>query len=629
MTRRARQDAGAGRLVAAVAGAVALVSLAAPLLWGGREAGAWAFPGRLPSGPALGRGVLLAAALWCALAGWEALARRMRPRAVRVAGVALLAAGLAVVLRFVLPPTYIGDWQWMLWIVEDGRPLGKWYGASLLYVLADRMLSPLAGLTPLASIRWTSALCGAGTALLWWGGVRVLGLPRLGPAWPALFVSAFGTVGVALGHVEVYAAVTLLFALCLFTAIRMVERASPGRVAAFALAAGMTFGAYVAMLLVVPIALALLAWGVWQQAGPGRRALVAVAAAVLFALPTVAERALGPEPIGEHLIEFWAEQSGRATAALPKAKAFQPDDVYWKALPHFMAPKYWFSGWHLADLGQAALLDDRLGLALVLALGPASVLTWWRRRRQGGTEWKEGVVPAPRPLVVPAVASLVFLAYGFALVNGRPYPWDWDLFAWVSLPVSLLAAGLLAASAPVEGLDRRAQGLIALVGLLAAVQGASFFLATPRTPGAFGPPAGALRLAVVPDRWEIADGRPVHLWLWLANTTSSPIHVRPEWIVYEFEAGSADTQVRQARRRRRVVGGRWVPAGGVACLHDFTWDPARLESRPRGGGDEVWGTFDGAESRGRSFRGRLVVTLPDQEKRGAGRLTSNPVILLP
>ncbi|GAB4223558.1 MAG: hypothetical protein Kow0062_23950 [Acidobacteriota bacterium] len=607
---------------------ILLASLAAWLVLGGRP-GVWAVPERVPAPGALVRGLLLAASLAGALLACEALVRRRGGRTLRALGLVAVWLGLAAVMRSVLPPTYIGDWQWILWIVEDGRPLGKWYGASLVYVLLDGGFHLVASPTAFSSVRWTSALCGAAAVMLWWATARALGVTRIGRAWPALLLAAFGVVGVGLGHLEVYAAVVLLLSVFVFTAVRMLQRPSVARVAWFALAAGICFGGYVALLLLLPPALVLVLWSVGGLDGWLRRAIGAGVAATLIALPTLAAHTLGPEPIdGRHLIEFWADEAVAGEDAPEVPSASWRADASWSVMPHLIAPGHWLSGWHLADLAQAGWLDDRLGLVLTLILGPFWLLARRAGRRRGTAKGdRETGVGGNRALVGVALVAFVFLAYAFVILNGRPYPWDWDLFAWAALPTSLLGAGILARIAPPGGFDRTVQRLLAGVGVVAILHGASFVNATPRVARAFGPSVAGLRLGVVPERWEIADGRPVHVWLWLQNDTARPLHVRPGAIAYALSAGNADFVLRQPRRQRPVVGGRWVPAGGRACLHDFLWRPRGLAMRARQAGELDWQTFDGERLAGLSFAGRLEVVLPDQALRGVERLESNPLSL--
>ncbi|RMG44244.1 MAG: hypothetical protein D6718_10435 [Acidobacteria bacterium] len=598
-------DIGAVRAAAAGALGVALLASVLALAFGAGRL--WS----LPSGTGAGKAVALGVALGCTLSGALLAWRRLsdvRPRAARVGGTIAVALALTAILSRIVPPTYIGDWQWILWIAEDGKPLGKWYGASLVYVYGHRVLGGLAGLTPFESVRWTSAACGAATAWVWYRIVDGFGWTRRAAAWPALYLSAFGVIGIGLGHLEVYAPVGLLIGLYLWTGWRLLEAPDRRRFWAFAAVAGLATGAYVAMLLLVPVTLAVIGKAASGLRGSAaKRGLLAVAAVALMVLPVTAEKVAGPEPIQGHLIDFWRAQAARDAEHLPRAKAFQPSDVYWPLVPNFMAPKYWFSGWHLSDIGQQALLDDRAGLALAIAL--AVLLA--SKARSGFRD--------PR-VALPLALSAVLLAYGFTVVNGRPYPWDWDLFSYAALPVNVLAAGLLTHLLGERPLGRVPEALLAAAGLTAAVAGVAFFLSVPRTPSEFGPPRGGLRLAVVPERFALAPGRPAHLWLWLANDTDEPRHVRPGRITYALVGESASSVLRQPPRRRAVVGGRWVPAHGVACLHDFTYDPAAVRIGPRAGGAEDLRPL--AASAGPDlFLGRLWVDLG----RDGGRLRSNPL----
>ncbi|MDH3283880.1 MAG: hypothetical protein OEQ13_04005 [Acidobacteriota bacterium] len=590
------------RLVIGCLAAVLIASVLIPVLLAGRPT-MWSLPETLvPSAAVAGRALGVTAALVAALLMFAWAHRRVEVLAARGGLIAAVVIVLTATFFLLGPLTYIGDWQWMLWVTDDGKPLGKWYGASLMYGWFHRLINLVATTLPMTSIRLFSSLCGALTAYVWYRTVRTLGLTRHLPAWPFLYLSAFGVIGVGLSHAEIYAPVALLFCALLWSGIALLDEISPARVIVFALLSGIGLSFYATMLFVVPVVVLVLGWCAWTGArrGDGRVVVASACGLVLLVLPTIVAQVAGPEPIQGHLASFWVakvKQEG-VVGALPSAKHFHPDDVFWPVLAHFMNPKYLFAGWHLRDIGQHLLLDDRVGLVLAPVL---LVFALVRGR--------------PRPVLPARLAflaglSAVFGVYGFWLVNGKPYPWDWDLISYTVLPVNVLAAGLLAWLAEGRAYGRAMTALVVAAGVLSMASGVQFMSRYPDRPASFGVAQGSLSLGIVPPELTIRPGDPVHLWFWLKNDSDRTITVRPERLRFAVVAESAQHRVVMQAIPRRVWSGCHVPADGRECLKDLLFEPVAVQVEPSGASTQA---PDGAEDAGTApagvYQAQIVVDL--------------------
>lgn len=230
-------------LVAAL-GLAAALSFAVPLLFAGTS-GAWAVAPI--TAEAVARALGLGLALLSALRGWATIRRSSRPPATRIAAAFAVGLALAVVFRYAAPVTYIGDWQVILIVSDSADPLGKWYGASLVYAGFRKLLGAAAGVHTLDAVRWTSSLLGAATAFVFVLLAERFGVTRATAAWPFFWLSAFGTIGVGLGHVEIYALVAFSLALFLWLAVAALEAPTLGRLAALGAWTGVALMLYLGL----------------------------------------------------------------------------------------------------------------------------------------------------------------------------------------------------------------------------------------------------------------------------------------------------------------------------------------------------------------------------------------------
>lgn len=368
---------------------------------------------------------------------WRLPALRRPPARVGLAGaVAALVVLWAVVavlgLRFPAPVICIDAVYFVKEIREGTSANHRWLLTLWAY---GKLFAPVSGWVAATTfVRVLNALATAAALLAMVGCARLLARERREALAIALLAcSAFGTLQLAFGYIDVYPVAQAAFALFAWTALRFVE----GRGAALwplAIAAVAPLW-YVGLVLLAPAAL-VVAWLAASRPG-GVRNLVpaAVAALVLLALGTLPLAGLPLDLLG--FVRGVARDSHGALGLSPSSSLLP-----WS---------YMLSGEHVVELLHGLLLTDPVGVLLLVTSLPAVLF--------------HGVARAERVRLVLLLALVApALAYAFAMdpLFG-PYA-DWDLFSY-----GAVATGLAGAYAFVLWARGRRAPAGALLGLLLAV----------------------------------------------------------------------------------------------------------------------------------------------------------------
>jgi len=594
MTRRnlkpapqAGGDHGVETVVIATLGAVLALSIAAPALFAGRPK-AWALPA-LDSllGEAIWRGLLLTVALAGGLRLFQAFHEMRGPRW-RTAGLtAALVLGLTALFSWIGPDAPIGDFQVLLRSVEFVRLVGKWYLASAAYIGFHHGLGAAVGFSVEQSVQMFSSLCGALTAFVVFLVVGELGLPRVLRAWPFLVASASAVTVAGLGHIEIYALVVLLAALFAWLGLRFVARGCALDGLLFCLVLGVGLATYLALWLLLPIAVAAgaLAWPRHRPRGARSCGLIA-AGLLLVAAPSALSFGLGPAPadftMSQKLLHSVEPQAQRVVS-LPN---HLPVGVVWPTIRYLARPKFWFSEWRLVERTQLMLLSDRAGIALASSLAALALLRWRRRRPPAGGA----------AILFLGACAAPYAAFQFTAIHGLPLPWDWDLFSYVALFTNLFAAALLVGLAPPRGYGRVVSSLLVLVGLCAQVAGMHVLLSCARGPAEFGPPVAGLRLGVTPARVTLAKGRRVPVWWWLKNEGAGIITLRSPAALVEVGGVSRRRIVRAIIEEQQFPRTVVIRPGATVCFARVDFAPKSFETSPSSSNpDEIrWSPLTGA-----------------------------------
>ena len=541
-----------------------LVGLSVPVAW--RAFGEpWAFPPPSDFLTACLRALILAAGLVSLLHGLEAAGRR---HGVRRWGLSLLLVSALSLLFFALAPeNYFGDWKTLHAIVAGGGFYPKWFGASLVYGGFYRYVERPLGLSPLEAMGWTSSLCGALTAWTWVGISRRLGLvERLAP-WPWLYGGTFGVVGLGLAHLEIYPLVMLAVMVVFLAAVGLLLEPSPGRLLIFSAVAGLAFVVYVGAVLLVPTVLLVLVFAWFRLPGRSWRAWVAwAAAALLLALPLVAAEAWAPE--GGPL-SVWAAQPGSRAESVPDAgPKLLPPEAHWKLAGNLLAPQYWLAPSHVEKMLEQILLDQLLPLALVMVLAAS----WLRRRRGGGDR---GVVS------VFAVTALVFGGWSWLVIQGMPFPLDWDLRAWTAVATLLAAAAFAGAVMPPVTYRSPVGTLLVAASLICLVNGFIFLDGSFPVPGRFGRPNLGLALGVTPSRLRLGAGELPPVSFWIENRGPTAFVIDSSRFAFVLAGENQRHYIQQQFHQQVFRGRRRFEPGSKALLLNMTYKPRRFYQAPR------------------------------------------------
>jgi hypothetical protein len=591
---------GAGVVVLAVLAVASVAALPATVVGVDRL---WAMPGLDGAlGAVLARALGLVVAVVGGLAALETVRRRVADRATTVFATALVALAASAAFAIVGPTTYVGDWQWMIRVIDLGRPLAEWYLAAVGAIVVDRAVQLFVDVPPMTTARIFSALCGGALLVVLHRLMVALGATERGWGWAFVPLTAFGALGVGLGHVEIYAATALVLAGAVLASLRVLETPSLARTIGLGALAAVAASSYIALALIVPSLFVVAGWAA-ARASRERRVALGAGFVAAFAVALVVIVVLGPPSTRVSLFGMWTGelQARDADAMTP---FFHPDDVYWPAFRSLLAPAHWFSGWHLRDVGQLAFLGDRFGLAAML-LSPLLLVGARASLR--------------RAAIVAALLAVPLLAWGFVVVNGFPYPWDWDLTSWIAGATVVYA---MLVWARIGGRSKAASALVAVVGIAAAVSGVGFMTGVaPEPPAAFGPDVDGLRLGITPERVVLEPGDRVHLRLWVRNDGPRPIDLRHGDALFSLRGRSERLRVAESPHRRPIVGDRRIEPGETVCLYDFWFGPRghRLRRPDEGWSEPVLGPWPAGD-----YEGRLHVRF-EQEGMLSGDLVSQPV----
>jgi hypothetical protein len=341
----------------------------------------------------------------------------------------------AVLLVIALPAAVWRAWS-MPWLAAPVRPLWRpaivvlllvgWVGVALLGLrypapllssdteyFARAVDAPGIAMPRWYLTEWTFDRLGGGLAVIRVANalmavIALVGLAgcarRLGRtrgealALGALAWSAFGTLQLTLGYVDVYPTVLAFVTVYCWTGLRAVDGGHPAW--PIALAAVAPFF-YVGLVLLAPSA-AVLALLVAARGGEGRRLRVAVGAAVAVA-------GLATLP-GYGTPVAWAAHA-RALASVANVElGLTPDSA-------LLPAGYLIGGGHLREVLHLLLLVDGIGVLLLVVLAP------WLAA--------DGRTAVLASVLVPALAYLVLMDPIFGMFA------DWDLFSYLAVPTSL------------------------------------------------------------------------------------------------------------------------------------------------------------------------------------------------
>jgi hypothetical protein len=279
--------------------------------------------------------------------------------------------------------------------------------------------APLASLLdPAAFLKLLNALLTAGTIVCTAAIARRLGeTVRAAAAVFLLVWTAFGTVQLALGYVDVYPLVQLLVALYVWTALRFLQ--DNGSLA-WPVASACVAPFFYVVLIVLSPSLLLLAALAWRSPGGLRR--IALASAGGAALASIATVPRFGRPAAFATFATVLDEAGR------KLPGLDPDTL-------LLPLSYMLTFHHVLEFLHALLLLDPTGLVISSTLVPLALAR-----------------PTPVALFLAAiVAPGLYFMFTIDPLWGA-YA-DWDLFSYLALPITLLsAAGFLAFARVHEGL---------------------------------------------------------------------------------------------------------------------------------------------------------------------------------
>ncbi|MFN7965104.1 MAG: hypothetical protein U0V87_05385 [Acidobacteriota bacterium] len=527
-----------------------------------------------------------------------------------------LIAVLTLFFFFVRFDAPIGDWQVIAWSAEVWQPPGKWYGAALFYGLFHQLLGSPNDWSAATSVALCSSLLGA---LQTWIAARMamhLDLARRFPAWRWLYIGAFGLVAMGLGHREIYPLVSLLTAWVAYRVVLLGQGPEWTRAAHLGLALAAGVSAYVGGLLLIPAWSIALGWWIWRgHAGLAQRRGALWLAGLPIVIPALL-MALGPTAQNSAMAPTWASQVGGGGAMNDKAfPPFLPPDVHWDWFTNFIAPKYWFSAWHLRDLFGVVTTSQSLVLVFVaLALIPA----WRCARREHRIR-----------LILISALALPQLGYAALVVPGIPYPWDWDLPAHALGALTWMAMACCAALLGSEATQAtRRSPWPALAAIATCLLGAALLRSTCIPPATFGASNGSLSLAVGPT--SLVGTERQFVWLWLRNDSTREITLSgAEYSV--ALVGERNTQhVRSRLDRHTLIGSRRLRPGEQSPLTSFYWDPGRFEAvelreDPQG---SRWKPIDVSQLTGR-YKARWLLSIPQPSTDTSIQLSSAAIDWIP
>jgi len=321
---------------------------------------------------------------------------------------ALMAVVLAVGLRWPAPLIAIDPWMLVQSVADGHGQNGRWYLLLWTYEHLAALLRPV--LDPARFIRTISSLLATVALLALAGAARRLGRTRgEATAITLLAWSAFGTLQLAFGYLDVYPLALAATALYLWTGLGAIQGdthpAWPLAIAAL----GPFF--YIGLVLLAPSALVIAREAVRRPAGWRRLAAggaLALAAAGAATLPGFGR------PFA------WSEVWARAVADSSWQLGLSPTSS-------LLPLDFMLSATHAREVLHTFILVDGVGVLLVLVCGG-----WLVARSRG-----RGCDPLAAFLalmVLPWVAYVVAMDPLFGAFA------DWDLFSYGAAATSLLGA---------------------------------------------------------------------------------------------------------------------------------------------------------------------------------------------
>jgi hypothetical protein len=365
---------------------------------------------RRPALPWVGAALLalgppLATRAWRSPASAAALRPLRAHRTAAAAGLALLVVGGA---GFAWPVSVVSiDPAFLLQSVHDASNVNpRWHLTLAAYAGLSRLLRP--ALSPTEIIRGVNAVMATVGLRALAAAARRLAATRGEAAAMALLAwSAFGTLQLALGYVDVYPVALAVTALYLWTGLGAI-RGDTHPAWPLGLAALGPF-AYLGLALLAPSTLVVAATCLQRPRG-GRRLLAAGAVALVVAGAATVPGFGRPFAWGTFL-DAAARASGAELGLSPTSSVLPA----WALL----------SAGHAREVLHTLLLVDGIGVWLVVVAGGWALAGPWRRTWDPAAAFLAAVV-------VPEVAFLVVMDPLWGAFA------DWDLFGWGAAATSLL-----------------------------------------------------------------------------------------------------------------------------------------------------------------------------------------------
>jgi hypothetical protein len=335
--------------------------------------------------------------------------RRFTP--LQVAGLVALAVVVDAVvgLRFPAWPISIDPWQLLKNVAQASNTNARWHLTLATYDLLSRWF--LGRLGPATIIRSFSSVTSAIGLVALTGSARRLATTRGEAVAIALLVwTAFGTIQLAIGYLDVYPVALAVTGLFVWTALGTLQ-GDVHPLWPLTIAALGPFW-YEGLVLLGPATVVV---GIVALRRPGgvRRVAVGLATALFVAGLATVPRFGRPFA--------WLTFLDAVESASDAALGLSPTSVM---LPGWAM----FSGWHARDVAHTIVLVDFVGVLLTVVAGTWCVVTGpWRR------SWDATVVF----LVALVVPQLLFLFVMDPLWGAFA---DWDLFCWGAATTSLLGA---------------------------------------------------------------------------------------------------------------------------------------------------------------------------------------------
>jgi hypothetical protein len=291
-------------------------------------------------------------------------------------------------------------------IIEDGTGSPRWYLLLWTYARLVGALRPW--LHPFVVLRAGNTLLATAALLALAGAARRLGRTRGEVAAIGLLAwSAFGTLQLAIGYVDVYPFALAATAVYLWLGLAALAGERHPAWPFVAAAVGPIF--YEGLVLLAP-SLTVVAWTAGRRPGGGRRLGAAALAAALAAGLATVPRFGRPFAWAAYL--DWLGKDLIAPMGLSATSALLPLDA-------------WLSAWHLADVAHTLVLVDGVGVLLLMVAGGSLAARHWR------PPWDAAAV----------FLGLVVLPY-LAYLGTMDALWgafaDWDLFSFGAAATSLL-----------------------------------------------------------------------------------------------------------------------------------------------------------------------------------------------